>query len=174
MVKLISNRSKFFVLIGISVIFFVLWQQGLQNFHANILAGVSNAIMLVTGSGKTITYVLDNNTPTFWIQIVVDGRRARFPQEVGSLLQPTVMILAWQFFLFLVIKPIRALKLFLMNIGIYLLIQIFFIFQLSGYHTSSIQKFLYEMLKGNFYVIALIFIIKDNIFNPVFRLKPKQ
>ncbi len=174
MTYLTKNKSRFLVLILISLVIFVLWQYGFQTIYAKFLTAGANLYFYIVGSDTSIAFNIDQNKPTFWIFLVIDGQQFRFPQELGALLQPTVMILAWQLFLFFVLKPLHAFKLLGINLVIFIAIQFLFIIQLTGYHTSNIQKFIYEFLVGNFYVIALILIIKDNIFNPVFRLKPKQ
>ncbi len=145
----------------------------MQEQHARFLAAGTNFVENVFGSENKIVYEIDKGEPIFMVHILVDGRKGRFPQKIGPILQPTVMILAWQLFLFFVLSPRRALGLLLINMVIFIGIQVFFLLQLTGYHTSEIQKFLYEFLKSSFYVIALVFVIKDNLFHPVFRLKSR-
>jgi hypothetical protein len=169
-----SNISRFAVLVVISISLFVLWQTGLQAWHAQLLAWLTNTLMSIFGSPSRLLYEEIKLEPTYWVHLYIDGQHFRFPQEIGSLLQPTIMILSWQIFLFVMLKPLQALRLFAINLLLFILIQVFFLIQLTGYHTSSVQKFIYELMVGSFYVIALVFVIKDNIFYPVFRFKRKS
>ncbi len=171
--KLANNRSKFVLLVLVTIAVFALWQGGMQVYHAKMLVGTTNFFLGITGSESHVAYELQKDEPIFKMQIVVDGRKASFPQKIGALLQPTVMILAWQLFLFFVLGAKTALRLFLINLASFLAIQVFFLLQLMGYYTSDFNKFMYEFLKSSFYVIALIFVIKDNLLYPVFSHKTK-
>jgi len=170
--KLANNKSKFVVLVLVTIAVFALWQGGMQVYHAKMLVGTTNIFLGITGSKNHVAYEMENEDPIFKMQIVVDGRKASFPQKIGALLQPTVMILAWQLFLFFVLDTKQALRLFLINSVSFFLIQVFFLLQLMGYYTSEFNKFMYEFLKSSFYVIALIFVIKDNLLYLVFRRNP--
>jgi hypothetical protein len=171
MIRLDSKRNKIILLLLITVLIFVLWQIGYEPIHSRILAGGTNGWLKLVGSDKSIKYEVKDSTPLYRIHIVKEGKEYTFPQEIGPLLQPTVIVLAWQLFLFFVLPWRRALRLTLINLGIFIGLQVLFLVQLTGFHTSSFQKFLYGLMVDSFYIIALILVIKDTIFYPVFRRK---
>ena len=171
MKRLDSKRNKVILLLLITIVMFILWQVGYEAIHARILAGGTNGWLALVGSNKSIRYEVEGNVPIFRVYELVNGEGTRFPQEIGPLLQPTVIVLAWQLFLFFILPWRKALRLLLINLGIFLLLQVFFLVQLTGYHTSSLHQFLYSLMVDSFYIIALILVIKDTIFYPVFRKK---
>jgi len=171
--KLASRRSKYILLISLTITVFTLWQSGMQVYYAKTLVGTTNFFYGMVRSEKHVSYELEKGEPIFKMHFFIDGKNASFPQKIESLLQPTVMILIWNFFLFFVLSTKQALRLFLINQASFLAIQVFFMLQLMGYHTSDFNKFMYEFLKNSFYVIALIFVIKDNLLYPVFSHKAK-
>ncbi|MDD5507633.1 MAG: hypothetical protein PHD25_04795 [Bacteroidales bacterium] len=166
-----SKRNKIILLLVITILIFVLWQMGYESVHSRILAGGTNGWLKVVGSDKSIKYEVKDNTPIYRIHITKEGKEYTFPQEIGPLLQPTVIVIAWQLFLFFVLPWRKALRLLLINLAIFIGLQVFFLVQLTGFHTSSFQKFLYGLMVDSFYIIALILVIKDTIFYPVFRRK---
>lgn len=168
---LVSKRSKIILLLGITVLMFVLWQVGYQAVHARILAGGTNGCLHILGSDESIRYLKEDHTALFRIYLKENGKPVEFSQEIGPLLQPTVIILAWQLFLFFVLPRKQAFRLLLINLAIFSGFQVFFLIQLAGFHSSSVHKFLYRLLVDSFYIIALILVIKDTIFYPVFRKK---
>jgi hypothetical protein len=88
-------------------------------------------------------------------------------------MEPFVIVLSWQLFLFFVTNKKTAFKLLAINTGIFMAIQVLFLYFLTGYYNSEIQKFLFDMMLDNFYIIALILVIKDNMLHPVFK-RPHQ
>ncbi|MBP6978539.1 MAG: hypothetical protein PHD61_05270 [Bacteroidales bacterium] len=168
--RLKSKTGKVILLIAITILVFILWQIGLESVHARILGGCTNASLHLFGSDKSIQYLPDDDhVAIFRIRLIKDGLPNEFKQEIGPLLQPTVIVLAWQLFLFLVLPLKKAFRLLLINLAIFIGLQVFFLIQLTGFHTSSFQKFLYRLMVDSFYIIALILLIKDNLLYPVFR-----
>lgn len=166
-----SNRNKIIFLLIITLLIFIGWQIGYEAFHARILAWFTNGLLKITGSHKIIKYEISDRVPIFMVYELIRGKGTRFPQEIGPILQPTVILLAWQLFLFFVLSLKQAFRLVLINFGIFLALQVFFLVQLTGYHASSVHKFLYSLMVDSFYIIALILVIKDTLFYPVFRKK---
>lgn len=156
---------------GITIVIFALWQIWIESSHAKLIVGSTNTLLRAVGSERYFEFEKTKDASLFWVHTIVEGRKAKFSQKIGSLLQPTVMILAWQLFLFLAINKRKALRLLIINLGIFSLLQIIFLLQLMGYHTSPIQKFIYEFFVSSFYVIALIFVIKDHFFYNVFGMQ---
>lgn len=169
MIKLRKTYLKILVLLAITIAMFIVWQVGYEAIHAKILTGTTNACLKLAGSDKSIKYEVQDAIPIFRVYLIKDGQSTRFPQEIGPLLQPTVIVLAWQLFLFFVLKTRQALRLLLINLVIFIAFQVFFLICLTGYHTSGFQRFMYGLMVDSFYVIALILVIKDNIFHPIFR-----
>ncbi len=176
MKKLIaSNTGKAILLIIISMIIFSAWEFGLEKYYEESLVGITNVTLPLVKNDTRIT--LENakkeGTYQFRVYTRVQGRRGNYPQETGGLMEPFVIILSWQLFLFFVLNFKDALKLFGINVGVFLFLQILFLYFLTGYYNSQIQQFLFDMMLDNFYIIALILVIKDNIFYPVFKKQSK-
>ena len=156
---------------------FTTWQYGVEKVYLNILTGTTNAVLSIIKDDTNIDIEETGISKTpyqFKVTTVIEGRVGSYPQEIGGLLQPTVIILTWQIFLFFVLKMRSAGRLTLINLSIFLIFQIFFLVLLTGYYTSDTQQFLYNVMLDSFYVIAVILIIKDNIFNPVFSTAGNQ
>lgn len=165
-----SNLLRIIVLIVITIIVYVGWNRGVEVVYARVLTFGSNTVLSIVKPDSRIEVEQDRSGKyQFKVNTRIDGRRGSYPQTFGSLLQPFVIVLSWQLFLFLAINLKQALKLFGINAGIFLLVQILFIYFLTGYYSSGLKKFMYDMLMDSFYIIALVLVIKDNIFYPVFR-----
>ncbi len=168
-----SNKLKITTLVGITMVVFAIWQLGFEKYHAKFILTSANVLYKITGSKKFFEFEKIDGKSYFWAHTIVEGRKAKFNQKIGSVLQPTVMILAWQLFLFLVMAWRKALRLLLVNLGAFVILQVVFLLQLMGYHTSATQRFLYEFFISSFYVIALVFIIKDQYLYQVFKRNPQ-
>ncbi len=174
MTRLESKRSKIILLLVITILVFAVWQIGYEPVHARILAGGTNGWLKMVGSDKSIKYEVKDNKSLFRVHITMEGKEYTFPQEIGPLLQPTVIIVSWQIFLFFILGWRKGLRLMLINLAIFVGLQVFFLVQLTGFHTSGFQKFLYGLMVDSFYIIALILVIKDTIFQAVFRKKSAE
>lgn len=171
MALLASNWIKILILVVITIASYTLWQHGLEVRYAKtLLVGTNTALGIVKGN-TSIELEQSEDTYQFRVRTIIDGRRASFPQAFGGLLQPFVIILSWQIFLFIALKRNLALQSLALNFGIFYFLQVIFLMLLTGYHTSEVQKFIYVMLMDSFYIIALVLVIKDNMLYPVFRKK---
>ena len=167
-----SNRNKIILLLFISIVVFILWQSGFETVYARVLTGTTNYFLNIA---KKDTHIeLERNKEKdgvyqFRVFTIMDEKKGNYPQETGSLLQPFVIILSWQIFLLFVLDRRSFLKTLWINMGIFILIQIFFLVMLTGYYNSKVQQFFYTVLIDSFYVIALVLVIKDNMLFPLFR-----
>ncbi len=166
---LTSLRLKIITLITITLLVFVGWQYGVEVLYARMLAVGTNTVLSVIKKETSIVIEKENMTYQFRVRTLIDKRKASFPQAFGGILQPFVIILSWQLFLFLVLHRKQALHSLGTNFGIYYLFQIVFLILLTGYHVSELQKFFYLLLLDSFYIIALVLVIKDNMLYPLFR-----
>lgn len=160
---------KIMLVIIISVSIYAGWLAGFEVFYARVLLAPTN--LMLSALKKDTKIELDkteHDVYQFKVRTRIEGRKASFPQPLGSLLQPFVIILSWQVFLFFVLALKTALKSAGVNLGIFVFIQAVFLILLTGYHTSETQKFIYVMMMDSFYIIALVLIIKDNLLYHVF------
>ena len=165
-----SNWLKIMALIAITILIYLSWQKGGEVVYSKVLTFGANTVFGIVKPDSRIDVEQDKSGKyEFKVYTRIDGRRGSYPQSFGSLLQPFVIVLSWQLFLFLAMEKKRALKLLGVNIGIFLLIQIIFLFFLTSYYSSAFSKFMYDMMMDSFYIIALVLVIKDNIFYQVFR-----
>ena len=172
---LTSNRNRIILLILISIIVFGAWEMGLERVYEKTLVGITNTTLTVIKKDTRIELEKTAKGDAFHFRVYtrVQGRMGNYPQETGGLMEPLVIVLSWQLFLFFILNYKVALKLLTINLVTFILIQVIFLVFLTGYYNSSIQQFLFDMMLDNFYIIALILVIKDNILYPVFRKKRK-
>lgn len=151
------------VLAAITLTIFMFWQHGLETAYARLLTEGTNLILNIVSNNKYIAVEKVNNGHQFRVTEILEEGQGSFPQSFGSLLQPTVLIIAWQIFLFMMLKRKPATHALIVNFGVFYLLQILFLTFLTGYYGSSVMKFIYEMLMDTFYIFALALIIKDNL-----------
>jgi hypothetical protein len=125
-------------------------------------------LMGFAGSDTEISIEEQNATYYFRIITTIQGTRGTFMQKFGSLLIPAVMIFAWQIFTAFYLKRKVALKSSAFNFGIFFAFQILFLLLLTGFHNSTVARYIYEMFLDSFYIIALAIILIDNFRNPIF------
>jgi len=170
-----SNRKKVLLLILISMLIFGAWEFGMERIYEKALVGVTNVTLKVIEKDTRIELEESaNGKYKFRVYTTIEGRRGNYPQETGGLLEPFVIVLSWQLFLFFVINPKSAIRLLAINIAIFLFFQVLFLIFLTNYYSSPVQKFLFDMMLDNFYIVALILVIKDNMLFPVFHKKNKD
>ncbi|NQU33868.1 MAG: hypothetical protein HQ521_11575 [Bacteroidetes bacterium] len=171
--KLISStRNKIILLLLISLVVFTGWEYGMETGYLKVLVGTTNLSVGVIKKDTKVeleTTISKENPYQFKVSTIVDGRKGSYPQEIGGIVQPFVIILSWQIFLFFVLTRRSALRSLAVNFVIFLLVQVIFLIFLTGYYTSDFQKFVYDMMMDSFYIIAIILIIKDNMLYPIFR-----
>jgi hypothetical protein len=160
--------KKLGVLIAASIFVAVLWFSGLEMVYARVLVFSTNMVIGISGSDTEIQLDEQNNTKYFRVFNTRNGQRGTFLQKFGSLLIPAVMIFAWQIFSAFYLKPKRALRSAGINFGIFVAFQVFFLLLLTGFHTSTTARFIYELFLDSFYIVALAIILVDNFRNPIF------
>ena len=174
MAILSSTRNKIILLLVISVLIFTAWQAGLETAYTKVLVVTTNFSLDIVKNDTHIELEKKEGTDgsyQFRVFTRIDGRKGNYPQEPGTLLQPFVIVLSWQIFLFFVLKRKTAWQSLGVNVGIFLLIQIIFLILLTGYYSSTVQQYIFTMMLDSFYIIALTLIIKDNMLYPVFGKK---
>ncbi len=167
-----SPINKVILLILISIVVFTGWEAGIEQYYLKLLVGTTNLTVGSIKEGTSVEIVstgLPDEPYQFKVNTIIQGRKGSYPQEIGGLLQPFVIVLSWQIFLFFVLSLNSALRSLGMNFLVFLLLQVLFLVLLTGYYSSDMQKFLYEVMMDSFYVIAIILVIKDNMLFPVFR-----
>jgi len=167
-----SRRNKIILLIAISMLIFGGWEMGMEKVYEKALVSISNGVLHVIKKDTRITLEKNDtkeDTYQFRVYTRVQGRMGNYPQETGGLMEPFVIVLSWQLFLFFLIKRKKAFKLLGINVGIFVALQMLFLILLTGYYNSSIQQYLFDMMLDNFYIIALILVIKDSMIYPVFQ-----
>lgn len=163
-----SKKTMLLVLVAITLTIYVFWQHGFEVAYARFLTGGTNVILNIVSKNTNIAVEEVNSSHQFRVTIILEEGRGSFPQSFGSLLQPTVIIIAWQIFLFIMLKRKPATQALVVNFGVFYLLQILFLTFLTGYYESSVMKFIYDMLMDTFYIFALVLIIKDNLLYSVF------
>lgn len=164
-----SNRNKIILLILISVIIFILWQIGLEIVYTRTLTGVTNATLDIFTEDTKIEYKEKDDKYIFEVTTLFTNPdnpngpklKGTYPQEVSTLMQPFIIIISWQIFLFFIVKKRAAFKSLFTNLIIYLLIQVLFLILLTNYHQSKTAEYIFTMMLDSFYIIALILVIKD-------------
>ncbi len=174
MAILSSSRNKIILIVLISLLTFMGWMAGGETVYAKVLVGATNfSLGIVKNDTRIELEDIDGKGGSYQFRVYtrIDGRLGNYPQETEGLMQPFVIVLSWQIFLFFVLRAKSAFQSLWVNIGIFFLVQIIFLILLTGYYDSTIQQYIYTMLLDSFYIIALILIIKDNMLYPVFRKK---
>lgn len=164
-----STPLKILTLVLITIAIFLFWLKGLEIVYARVLLGGTNSVLGIIKSDTHIELEKADASYQFKVHTRIDGREASYPQVLGSLLQPTVIIIAWQIFLFFAIGKSAALRSLAVNFVIFYFAQIVLLVLLSAFYQSEVQKFFYLMLMDSFYIIALAIVIKDNLLYKVFK-----
>ncbi len=168
-----TNWKKILLLIVISMAIFGAWEMGMERFYEKALVGASNVVLKVVKNDTRIELEKNGIGDSYQFRVYtrIDGKKGNYPQETGGLLEPFVIVLSWQLFLFFVLNSKSAAKLLGINVTVFVFFQLLFLIFLSNYYSSAIQQFLFDMMLDNFYIVALILVIKDNMLYPVFRNK---
>jgi len=167
---LTKTRNKYLVLLGISMLTFIIWQWAAEENYIKVLVNATNLTIGIIDKDTQISFEKEGEHKSqFMVRTRVNGKMGSYPQQAGGAFQPIVIILSWQLFLFFVLKLKPALKSAIVNIAIFFLLQMIFLIMLTNYYTSTIQQYIFDTMMDSFYVIALILIIKDNILYAVFR-----
>ena len=164
-----STKYKILFLLLLSFLVFATWQNGLENIYQKTLVSTTNVILKTVKRDTYIKIEKDQTNQTiFRVYTKINGKRGNYPQKSGAIHEPFIIILTWQIFLFFVIDRKKAIHSTVTNILSFFLFQVLFLIFLTGYYTSGFQKFIFDMMLDNFYIIALILVIKDNIRYHIF------
>jgi len=164
-----STRNKTILLLLITLVMFAGWQVGGETMYAKVLVGTTNVVLDAATNDSHIEYKKEGSGRYhFEVHTRIDGRKAHYPQETGGLMQPFVIVLSWQIFLFFVLKRRSAIQSLLVNVAVFLLIQIIFMIMLTGYYSSDFMQYVFTMMMDSFYIIALVLVIKDQMLYQVF------
>lgn len=172
-----STISKVILLLLLTFLTFTVWQAGLETVYAKAIVATTNLTLSIVKKDTHIEYEKDkgsNEAYHFEAYTIIDGRKGHYSQETGGMMQPFVIIISWQIFLFFVLNIKSALRALGMNIAIFVLFQVLLLIFLSGYYTSTIQQYLFTLMIDSFYIIALVLVIKDAMLYPVFGRKKEN
>ncbi len=145
----------------------LLWYAGLERGYARLLVFTTNSVLSVSGRDSHITLEKEDGVDTFRVHTIMDGQRANYPQKVQTLLLPAVMVIAWQLFTVFFRNRRQVLVSASTTIGLFLALQIIFLLLLTAYYSSSVAKYVYDVMLDTFYIIALGIIILDYIRYPL-------
>ena len=160
--------KKIGLLLAVILVVTAVWFSGLEPLYAKFLAGTTNMVLGMGGRETRVEVEEQESTYLFQVHTIIEGRRGSYPQVLGPLLLPVVMILSWQIYMAFFLGRKRWLKFTLVNFGLFLSLQVFFMLLLTAYYTSGAAKYTYDMMMDSFYIFALIIILADNIRHPVF------
>ncbi len=166
-----TSRNKIILLLLISILIFAGWKSGIEVVYARALVATTNVCLKMA---KKDTHLAFEKTATYYefkIDTQSDGRNFSYPLETGSWMQPFVIVLSWQIFLFFVLKRRLAFRSLGVNVGIFLLLQTIFMIFMTGYFSSTTQLVFCYILFDIFSVVAVILVIKDYLLYPVFTKK---
>lgn len=167
-----TSRNKIILLFLISILVFAGWQSGIEVIYAKVLVATTNVCLKVVKKDTQLAFEKTLTHYEFKIDTQIDGRSATIsPGWTRGWMQPFVIVLSWQIFLFFVLKRRLAFRSLAVNVGIFLLLQSIFMIFLTGYNSSATQQFFCIILCDIFSVVAVILIIKDNLLYPVFTKK---
>lgn len=169
-----STISKVILLLLLTFLTFSAWQAGLEKTYAKTVVSTTNAVLGIIKKDTHIKYEKDKGSIEayhFEAYTRIDGRKGHYSQETGGMMQPFVIVLSWQIFLFFVLNWRSALRALGLNIAIFVLFQVLFLIFLSSFYTSTVQQYLFTLMMDSFYIIALVLVIKDAMLYPVFSKK---
>lgn len=148
------------IVLVVSALLLILWFNGLSWIYAQLLRFGANILLIFSGDTSVSVKMVDD-TPTFIVDTIVNGRKGSYPQKAELILLPFIMILTWQILLFFNLPIKQAVRSTIENIVIFFAVQLLYVVLLTGYHNSSVVKFVYDLLLDSFYIIALFLIVKD-------------
>lgn len=160
--------KKIILLLSATLIVTLLWFAGLQQVYARVLTFSTNTVLTAAGRASNIQTSKQDGTHVFHVNTFIDGNRAEYPLKYGTILLPTVMMLAWIAFTPFFRKRKAALKSSIIVFLAFLFTQVVFLLLLTAYYTSATAHFFYNVMQDGFYIIALGIIIIDNLVDQVF------
>jgi hypothetical protein len=170
-------RQKIYVNVIIviltSAILLIVWFRGLDYAYAKLLQVGAN-VCLAFSPDTSVDLKLRNDTPTFFVKTVIEGKKGEFPQKANLILLPFIMILTWQILLFFNLDRKKALRSAGENLIAFYIVQVIYLLLLTGYYKSGTAKFLYDLLLDSFYIIILFLIVKDTFKFGLIHLARKE
>ncbi len=160
--------KKIILLLTATLVVTLLWFSGLQQVYARVLTFSTNTTLSAAGRASNIQVAKQDNVHVFHVNTFIDGNRAEYPLKYGTILLPTVMMLAWMAFTPFFRKRKAAISSSIIVFLAFLLTQVVFLLLLTTYYTSATANFFYNVMQDGFYIIALGIIIIDNLVDPVF------
>lgn len=148
------------IILGASAVLLFLWFLGLKLLYARALVGLTN-LFLLPWPDTYLRVFIQADSPVFEVFTLIDGKNAKYPQDTKLILLPILMLLTWQILIFFNLHWKKAWSSLLVNLGIYLGIQVIFVMLLTAYYTSPLAKYIYNLLTDSFYIIILFLIVKD-------------
>lgn len=148
------------IVIGASGLLIAIWFNGFDYLYAQLLKLGANILLLFSGDTHVGLKLVDNS-PTFVVNTLIDGKKGTYPQKADLILLPFIMILTWQVLLFFNLSLKNATRSAVENILIFYAIQLIYVLLLTSYYNSPAIKFIYDLLIDSFYIIALFLIVKD-------------
>jgi hypothetical protein len=150
------------MVVVVSLIFLIFWLVGFNHIYAQALKFGAN---LFLSPWKDIYFEMDptSKTPTFIVHSIIGGRTGSYDQEGKLILLPIIMILTWQVLLFFNLSTDKALRSTVENVVIFYLLQVIYLLLLTQYYNSAVVKYIYDLLRDSFYILALFLILKDAI-----------
>jgi hypothetical protein len=149
------------IVIIASGLMLILWFHGFAYLYAQILKLGANIVLLFS-SDTHVGLKLVENSPTFIVNTIIDGKKGSYPQKADLILLPFIMILTWQILLFFNLPLRQATRSAIENILIFYIIQLIYVLLLTAYYNNATVKFIYDLLIDSFYIIALFLIVKDS------------
>jgi hypothetical protein len=161
------------IVIVASAILVAAWFKGLDWIYAKTLTVGAN-VCLVFDEDTSVSLKMVNNSPSFIVNTMIDGRKGSFPQKADLILLPFVMILTWQILLFFNIDRKQATRSAIENLVAFYIVQVIYLLLLTGYYDSPVTKFIYDLLMDSFYIIVLFLIVKDTFKYGLIRMTRKE
>ena len=154
------------VLFFSSLVFALLWFLGLEKVYAQLLVFFTNVILGILSLNTSMVLMVQESELVIIVTTILNGSEGSFPQNLQSLLLPTVILLSWFPVLFIHLKKRTAIHQSLKNAGLFLLIQLFFMLILASFYHFALSRYLFYLLIEAFYIFAIAVIIKDSLKYP--------
>ncbi len=161
---------KLLILVGVLAIVAILWFVGAQTLYARVLVFIANIFLGMFGSNASLALEAQNGEYLFRVFTIIDGRTANYPQELQSLLYPTIIVMSWCLFVLISTGHKKALGSAKWCLLPFLAAHMVFLFLLTSYYGSATARFFYDILRESLFVIAVALVIIDQIRSPIFSL----
>lgn len=149
----------------------ILWFLGAQTLYARVLVFIANIFLGMFGSNASLALEARNGEYLFRVFTLIDGQTANYPQELQSLLYPTIIVLSWCLFILVTAGYKKALGSAKWCLLPFLTAHMVFLFLLTSYYGSTTARFFYDILRESLFVIAVALVIIDQIRSPAFTMR---